>query len=194
MAIVFPSTPAVGQVFTSGGRSWVWNGTTWDSPSGQPFIASGLVLLGTQSFSGTNTVIFDNVFTSTYDTYKIILSSSVSTGQDPVFRLRNGGTALSTATYNDGFIQASGSVATANNATGSVSARFGRLGAGGGFVTAEITNPAIAANTYCVGGQIDGDGFIRYIGFRNTNSTAYDGFQIALVSTTGTISVYGIRK
>jgi hypothetical protein len=30
--MVFPTSPIVGQVFTSGGRSWVWNGSTWDAP------------------------------------------------------------------------------------------------------------------------------------------------------------------
>jgi hypothetical protein len=33
MPILFPTSPTVGQVFTSGGRSWVWTGATWDSPS-----------------------------------------------------------------------------------------------------------------------------------------------------------------
>jgi hypothetical protein len=33
MPMVFPTSPIVGQVFTSGGRSWVWSGSTWDSPS-----------------------------------------------------------------------------------------------------------------------------------------------------------------
>ena len=32
MPMVFPTSPTVGQVFSSGGRSWVWNGSTWDSP------------------------------------------------------------------------------------------------------------------------------------------------------------------
>jgi hypothetical protein len=40
MPMVFPTSPIVGQVFTSGGRSWVWNGSTWDSPrSDNPPIA-----------------------------------------------------------------------------------------------------------------------------------------------------------
>lgn len=30
MTIGFPSTPSVDQVHTSGGRTWVWTGTTWD--------------------------------------------------------------------------------------------------------------------------------------------------------------------
>ena len=33
MPMVFPTSPIVGQVFTSGGRSWVWTGSTWDSPA-----------------------------------------------------------------------------------------------------------------------------------------------------------------
>jgi hypothetical protein len=32
MPMVFPTSPTVGQVFSSGGRSWVWTGSTWDSP------------------------------------------------------------------------------------------------------------------------------------------------------------------
>lgn len=30
-AIDFPNNPTVGQVFTSGSRSWVWTGTVWDA-------------------------------------------------------------------------------------------------------------------------------------------------------------------
>lgn len=33
-AIDFPNSPGVGQVFTSGERSWSWSGTTWDSVAG----------------------------------------------------------------------------------------------------------------------------------------------------------------
>lgn len=30
-AIDFPNSPTVGQVFTSGSRSWVWTGAVWDA-------------------------------------------------------------------------------------------------------------------------------------------------------------------
>jgi hypothetical protein len=47
MPMVFPTSPTVGQVFSSGGRSWVWSGSTWDSPSlaGIPaqYITSGVL-------------------------------------------------------------------------------------------------------------------------------------------------------
>jgi hypothetical protein len=43
MAMVFPTSPTVGQVFTSGGRSWVWNGSAWDSPARDNPTIQGLV-------------------------------------------------------------------------------------------------------------------------------------------------------
>jgi hypothetical protein len=56
MAMVFPTSPTVGQVFTSGGRSWVWNGSAWDSPArDNPTIVSGLQQVLYFTSSGTFT-------------------------------------------------------------------------------------------------------------------------------------------
>jgi hypothetical protein len=41
--MVFPTSPIVGQVFTSGGRSWVWNGSTWDSPRSDNPTIQGII-------------------------------------------------------------------------------------------------------------------------------------------------------
>ena len=38
MAIDFPSSPTVGQSFTSGNQQWVWDGTKWVASG----VASGL--------------------------------------------------------------------------------------------------------------------------------------------------------
>lgn len=35
VAINFPDSPTVGQLFISGDRSWVWSGITWDSVAGE---------------------------------------------------------------------------------------------------------------------------------------------------------------
>lgn len=51
MALNFPSTPTVGQVYTSGSQSWTWNGTVWAAPS-----SSNVVTLSTaQTISGVKT-------------------------------------------------------------------------------------------------------------------------------------------
>ena len=56
MPMVFPTSPIVGQVFTSGGSSWVWNGSTWDSPArDNPTIVSGLQQVLYYTSSGTFT-------------------------------------------------------------------------------------------------------------------------------------------
>lgn len=56
MPIVFPTSPIVGQLFTSGGRSWVWNGSAWDSPArDNPTIVSGLQQVLYFTSSGTFT-------------------------------------------------------------------------------------------------------------------------------------------
>lgn len=34
MALNFPSSPTLNQVFTSGSQSWTWNGTVWQSSTG----------------------------------------------------------------------------------------------------------------------------------------------------------------
>lgn len=37
-AIIFPTSPTLDQVFTSGDRSWTWNGITWSSVSSDSLI------------------------------------------------------------------------------------------------------------------------------------------------------------
>jgi hypothetical protein len=56
MPMVFPTSPTVGQVFSSGGRSWVWTGSTWDSPrtdnlQNLPSLSGGNTFTGVQNFT-----------------------------------------------------------------------------------------------------------------------------------------------
>jgi hypothetical protein len=46
MAINFPDSPTISDSFTSGERTWVWNGTTWKSTLGSLSATSPIELSG----------------------------------------------------------------------------------------------------------------------------------------------------
>lgn len=58
MAIDFPTSPTVGQIYTYGARSWQWTGSGWQAVSAAygPTGPSGEVLLGTNSQTGSYTL------------------------------------------------------------------------------------------------------------------------------------------
>ena len=59
MAINFPDAPSTGDEFTSGDRTWKWDGTTWESLAGG-FTATSLVVLTGADFSFDSTSIETN--------------------------------------------------------------------------------------------------------------------------------------
>jgi hypothetical protein len=55
MAINFPDAPSTGDEFTSGDRTWKWDGTTWESLAGGFTATSPVVLTGADiSFDSTS--------------------------------------------------------------------------------------------------------------------------------------------
>ena len=59
MAINFPDAPSAGDEFTSGDRTWKWDGTTWESLAGG-FTATSPVVLTGADFSFDSTSIETN--------------------------------------------------------------------------------------------------------------------------------------
>ena len=59
MAINFPDAPSTGDEFTSGDRTWKWDGTTWESLAGG-FTATSPVVLTGADFSFDSTSIETN--------------------------------------------------------------------------------------------------------------------------------------
>jgi hypothetical protein len=56
MPIDFPTSPTTGQVYTYEGRSWVYNGTAWDTPRADivsilPSLTTGNTFSGVQNFT-----------------------------------------------------------------------------------------------------------------------------------------------
>jgi len=206
MAIVFPSSPTVGQVFTSGGRSWVWTGSTWDSPSTVTAALSGLTLIRTESFTGVTSVSLNNVFSSLYDNYRVIIMAKSSTDANRTWaiRVRNGLSDDSSASYNvmaQG-IYRNGSLlnTTGTSVTSATILPNSYYMNEQGSVTFDFVNPFLTTRTHLLGLNVGVDsGHFFHQSWSTVVATfnSYDGFTVLNSSgnfTDGTISVYGYRK
>jgi hypothetical protein len=201
MAMVFPTSPIVGQVFTSGSRSWVWNGSAWDSPSAINVlqVPYGLELIRTQTIgTAVSSVVVTNIFSANYDTYKIVINGGVgSTNLNIGLQI-----GASTTGYYAG--QASALYSTGNyfGTNTNNGANFGLAGyatTGTISLDVEIRNPFLTSVTYFSSQRIipitSGEAGL-YSGFLN-NTTSHTGFTIltgAPTLTGGEIRIYGYRK
>jgi hypothetical protein len=198
MAMVFPTSPTVGQVFTSGSRSWVWNGSAWDSPAGQPFIVPGLTLLNSTSFTSQTTINIDNVFSADYDYYKIFSVITGTSNQTINFNLRASGSTISTSTYMwQRLILRNASFFNANNT--SVTAMYLADAANAVPIMVEtlVGNPFKTTQTHFMNNVQSASSTVSmdmYWG-RQTDSTSTTGFALSCANAiTGTIKIYGLRN
>ena len=154
------------------------------------------------AFTTSSAVTVDNVFSSTYTNYKIMIRMVSAGNINTSFQLRVGGVTASGSNYNSQIISASStSVATIRVQSGS---SYNLNGVNGAFFTTniiEVFAPFLAepTNFQHHANQTDGaytSPFV-YIGNGNhTLSTSYDGFVFTPSSTTltGTYTVYGYGK
>lgn len=160
----------------------------------------GLVLINSTTFTAQSTVSFNNVFSSTYNNYKLLISATGSVvSANGNLRMRVGGVDNSSSNYARQFLRAIG---------GSVSGNFNTLtetnlvDVGTGFTsvaTVEIFSPALAVNTRIQAHFNGVNTDTNYIGLfeaQHKVATAYDGFSFipSAGTTTGTISIYGYKN
>jgi hypothetical protein len=166
-----------------------------------PVAAGGLVLLNTTSFTAQSTVSIDNVFSSTYDNYKIFITSiSAATEHTMYLRLRVGGSDLTTTSYIYAE-QVLGSNGTSYNqtSTGATALVVGRTGSNGmGSIIIDIAQPFVAQRT-TTNSLSAGDGTTTLFGGRGAgivvNTTSYTGFTFYIgANMTGSVSIYGYKK
>jgi hypothetical protein len=165
---------------------------------------SGLVLLNTTSFSGVASQSINNVFSATYDNYKIILSNcSMSTAAGALrMRLRVGGSDNSTASsyvrrgYNSSSASLTNTIQsesffglvvtpslTANNVSHSIIELFTP------FTTVQT---GFTYNSHSRNDEVFSGG-----GGYHNQTVSYDGFTIFTSNSNnfaGTISVYGFNE
>jgi hypothetical protein len=158
---------------------------------------SGLVLLNTTSFSGVSTQSFNNVFSSTYDNYKVLITTDSNSDTDMAFRLRVGGADNSTASSY--ILQRTSGQSTTVSAIRQTNNYFAGINVFNADTNALdltlyrpfLTKPTLltAQTQYGLNSAIN----VSFAGQHN-QSTSYDGFTFYGATFTGTISIYGFNK
>jgi hypothetical protein len=174
-------------------------GLKWDNPS-------GLVHINTTTFTGVASQSFNDVFTSTYNNYKIYLYFTPSTNADKTvdLRFRTSGTDNTSSLYAWASTGINANDTGANtSSSGSSSLRVHTntyFNSVSFYSVLDITSPNLAITTG-VNGQSSGftSSLFRgnnVIGIFNGN-TVFDGFSLLISGgnfTNAQISIYGYRK
>ena len=171
----------------------------YDGAAWQTLVVGGLSLVTAGTFSAVTTFTVDNVFTSAYRNYRVMVHNTQVTGASAQVietKLRVGGVASSTTYYSarSGY-QYTGSIAAdvVNNGTHWFIQRANGSGSsdGEGACSFDLFGPALAANTFFNGTAADGSYQAACAGYHNT-ATAYDGISFTL--TTGATTMTGIYR
>lgn len=197
-----PGTATAGEVLTAA----FWNTQVRDNldaldAAGANDVGLALLAAGNIASGGTNV---DNIFSSSYANYRLLIDCTTASGGDVRLRYRVGGVESSATEYRAQLLN----TYSTSTVEGVPTLQTGLLpiGAWGSarqsFVI-DIFGPAIAATTHAIT-----RGVINYVagtsttvvgmgGHRHTVSTAYDGLAIGLTTGTyssGTYRIYGYRQ
>jgi hypothetical protein len=160
---------------------------------------SGLVLLNTTSFSAVGSQSFNDVFSATYDTYKIIIDVTKSTSLALLLRLRVAGVDNSSSLYQTQIETYSNTAIAGSRQTNTTSFQIGNTSDSPEFGVIEFLNPFATKATAMSGktnSTYSGTISSRYGDAGHNSSTSFDGFSV-ITSTgtmTGNVSVYGYNK
>ena len=163
---------------------------------------SGLQLITAETaFTTASTITLDNIFTSTFTNYKIIINCAASTSSNAQMRVRAGGSSISTSTYNAVYLLVTTATTTARQAN-QTEFRFGTFETTRNYYEVTIGAPQLAQATTFMSEGLLAEG-ANYTTMRqeywrgvNTNATAYDGIEIFpnTGTFTGTYAIYGYGK
>jgi hypothetical protein len=159
----------------------------------------GLTLINTTSFSAVASQSVNDVFSATYDNYRIVCEFSSSTDQEVFFRLRASGADLTGNVYRIGNISIpTGIAGTFGSLTNTLTTQLTVSNNGSSFSSgfvADIISPNKAQAKFF---NSQGTGRIAYfLVSQIQQATAYTGYTIyctAATTLTGTISTYGYSK
>jgi hypothetical protein len=173
-----------------------YNGSAWQN-------TDGLTLLANVPFTTASFVNVDNVFTSTYQNYKIVMNltaSSISAGAGITWRGRTGGSNITTGTYGSQYMR--GVNTTVNAFTGGSASIGGVASGSASYVAMEATifSPQLAqaTTTNSPNVYVDATGAfnVQLIQGYHNGANQFDGINIYPDSGTftGTVRIYGLRN
>jgi hypothetical protein len=173
-----------------------YDGAAWATVGPAAAPSSGLVFISSTSSLSTS-FSMNNVFSSTYDNYRIILSF---TGSDAnmTMRLRVGGADNSTSNYDRQILIGSGASASAARTLAGTGWTDFLVSDGAAYWVLDIFNPFASLRT---GASINNgytaasDLSLRLGALQQRQTTSFDGFTISAgVTMTGTCTVFGYSK
>jgi hypothetical protein len=152
----------------------------------------------TVTFSGSNPVNVNGVFSSTYKNYKVLINISTSSQVILSYRLRVSGADNNTGNYSEQRLIADSTTLLGVRATGQTSGTIGQLVLNDfSFYDCNLFQPFETTKTglMVTGTTFVGGSYISDLAGQFGAATSFDGFSIFPVSgtITGTLSVYGFR-
>ena len=163
---------------------------------------AGLVCVKAETALSSTSVTADNVFTSDYSNYLILMRYTTVGANSIQARLRVGGVSASGSDYNQQTLAAIGATATGGLSTNQTSAQF-TVQTNGDFKSSasiELFSPAIAeATNFQISNNPSLGGYTtlrNYVWTANhTVATAYDGIEFFCAGNmAGTYAIYGYSK
>jgi hypothetical protein len=170
-----------------------YDGASWTSLS-----AGGLVVVKSETaFTSATSVTADNVFTSTYTNYLIVVRSTTTANAEQFWALRVGGVTAAT-NYNYQRLEASNTTIAGARSTSQTKCAYGQAGTVMSSSAFILSGPNLAEATTAitlVGNQGASGGITiqSYAGI-HTTATAYDGIELTGGTATGSYTIYGLAK
>ena len=168
-------------------------------PSGTGTIATttdqGLVHINTTTFSAVSSVSLNNVFTSTYENYRLLMNATGTNSGGISARMRVGGVDNTANSYNRQNIIAAGGSIFGGSALSNLG-EIGQIKTNQSTYVMEFQRPAIIDNTFMQQLGTDGQVQISWYVFAHSVAAAFDGLSIFpnAGTMTGTIRVYGYKN